>query len=131
MQWLKQAAEGGVPEAQEFLGVMYFMGEHLAQDIALARYWVEKSAAQEFAPAQVILGLLYLDGLNGVAHDPEQGVRLLGKAAAQDNADAQYFIGTMYRDGEYLARDKAQARQWLEKAAMQDHENAIRELNVL
>ena len=47
------------------------------------------------------------------------------KAAEQGQADAQFICGGMYFAGEGTARDKARAKQWIQKAASQtENQNA-------
>ena len=49
-------------------------------------------------------------------------------AAAGGNARAQYRLGLCYRDGNGVLRDKAKAREWLEKAAAQGNTAAAQAL---
>ena len=47
------------------------------------------------------------------------------------DAVCQYQVGMMYHDGEGVAVDFKQARLWLEKAAAQNHPNAVSQLGVM
>ena len=63
---------------------------------------------ETFVPADFVKGLSYME-----------------KAAAKGMAEAQYFVGgAYYRGGLGIEKDEALARQWLELAAAQGHENA-------
>ena len=53
-----QQASNGMPSAQCSLGKRYLNGDGVAKDEALARYWLEKSAAQDNAEAKAALAKL-------------------------------------------------------------------------
>lgn len=73
-------------------------------------------AAQGYAKAQHLLGLLFANG-NGVPQDYVKAGQWWEKAAAQGNAEAQAFLGGLYRDGRGVTQDHVKARLWYEKAA--------------
>ena len=52
-------------------------------------------------------------------------------AAEAGEALSQYQVGMMHFDGRGVAVDYKQARAWLEKAAAQDHPNAVGALGVM
>lgn len=56
---LRAGAEQGDAAAQFKLGVMYRLGQGVAQDDKQAAAWFRKAAEQGLAVAQVNLGLLY------------------------------------------------------------------------
>ena len=49
------ASEKGLPEAQYNLGVMYYQGDGTERDVGEARKLWERSAKQNFQPAQDIM----------------------------------------------------------------------------
>lgn len=51
--------------------------------------------------------------------------------AEQGDANAQNQLGMMFSDGISRPSDYAQAKQWWEKAAAQNHVNAIYHLGLL
>jgi len=57
----KAAAEGGV-EAQNLLGVKYYMGDGVEQDFKEGAKWFRKAADQGNALAQANLGVMYGEG---------------------------------------------------------------------
>jgi len=65
--WIVQAEEGD-PDAQNYIGLLYYLGAGVNRDYGLARAWYEKSAAQGNADAMFNLGLLYDRG-KGVEYD--------------------------------------------------------------
>ncbi|WP_104992636.1 tetratricopeptide repeat protein [Deinococcus sp. NW-56] len=80
------------------------------------------------AQAQLILGLLYLGGLE-VPGNPQRAVVWLMKAAGQKVAEAQYQLGMAYLSGTGLsAPNLVTGVEWLLKAAEQQHPAALAEL---
>lgn len=73
-----------------------------------------------FAPAQSLLGTMYLNG-EGVAQDDAKALILFQKAADQGDADAEFALGILYRHGRGVAEDDALAVAWWTKAAEQAH----------
>lgn len=47
MHWLLKAAERNDPNAQAFLGAMYFRGGAIKKDLVQAYKWINLAAAQE------------------------------------------------------------------------------------
>ena len=119
---LQTQAEHGDASAQ------YRLGQHYAaaQNLAEAKKWYEKAAAQGYAEAAYKLGRLYDDAhdRNKAGQYYETARRQWEKAATAGDADAQYQLGVLYREGLGIAADPAQARAWFEKAAAQGHEAA-------
>lgn len=95
-----------------------------------AKKWLEKSAAQNNATAQFLLGRLYQSG-SGVKQDYVKMRELWEKAAAQGNVDAQAYLGSMYFQGEGVQKDYTKAREYWEKAATQGDERSKKALKIL
>lgn len=55
LHWQQQQASNDYPSAQCSLGIRYLNGKGVAKDESLARYWLEKSAAQNNAEARAAL----------------------------------------------------------------------------
>ena len=64
----KAKAEKGDAEAQNSLGVMYFSGEGVPEDVKEAVKWYSNAAEQGYALAQFYLGNMYRTG-TGVQKD--------------------------------------------------------------
>jgi len=60
--------EKGDPVAQNYIGLLYYLGSGVDRDFKLAHGWYEKSAIQGNADAMFNLGLLYDRG-KGVEYD--------------------------------------------------------------
>ena len=108
----KIKAEAGDIPAQYDLGSLYKKGKGVAQDKVAARGWIQKSAEQGFAQAQMTLADIVLFDTNSPNHKPEAFAWAL-KAANQDYTPAQFWLGFEY----YLAADYGNALIWLNKAA--------------
>jgi TPR repeat protein len=75
-----------------------------------SRVW-QPLAEQGDANAQVLLGILYEEGLRG-PQDSVQAVLWYEKAAAQGNANAQVRLGALYEAGKGVPQDIVQAYKW-------------------
>ena len=58
-------------------------------------------------------------------------VAALKTQAEAGNAEAQYSLGMLHDEGEGVPQDYAEARRWLEKAALQGHAEAQCNLGIL
>ena len=123
--WQERAAQGDA-RVQLWLGSVHANGRMgVAKDEAEAVRWYRKAAEQGNTPAQMQLGMAYING-KGIAKDAAEGVRWLRKAAEQGNALAQLALGGTYINGEGIAKDAAEGVRWLRKAAEQG--NALAQL---
>ena len=112
-----KAVRGDV-DAQLKVGLMYAVGEGVAQNYKKAAKWLLNPAEQGYDLAQFILGEIYATG-RGAAKDYQKAASWYSKAAEQDNADAQYRIGVMYAEGKGVQYNPNKAEMWLRKAAEQ------------
>ena len=85
---------------------MYGYGRGVPQDFTVAAQWLEKSAEQGVAVAQLLLAESYAQGL-GVPKNDEQAVKWYRKAAEQGDADAEYSLGDAYHGGVGVPQDYA------------------------
>ena len=89
-------AKAANPDAEQLLGLMYYMGRGVARDYRQAFFWSQKAAAAGKADAQYVVGAMYYTG-NAVPLDQRQAVMWFHKAAEQGHADAQHALALMYR----------------------------------
>lgn len=68
-QLFKQAAQAGLPDAQNVYGHMLLDGLGGAADATEAQKWIMRAALAGFAPSQARLAALYLEG-RGLPRDP-------------------------------------------------------------
>ena len=117
------------PVAQYLLGYMAEFGVGVPKDLAAARTWLEKSAAQGHPAGQLELGYFLR------AHAPAEAARareLYELAAAQDYAKAKSHLGDLLiveargeRDSTKVAALKQRARSLFEQAAAKGHPFAM------
>ena len=106
-----ELADQGDSEACFKVGEMYQFGSGVAQNYEKAIHWYEKSAEQEYAPAQVSLGLMYENGL-GVQPNDTKAAFWYQKAADNGYAEGQCYLGDMYRDGAGVDKNFNKALEW-------------------
>lgn len=61
LHWLQASADQGYPLAQTSLGVLYYTGEHVPKDLAIAHAWFVKAADHGDVEALVIEGLMSVE----------------------------------------------------------------------
>ena len=116
MELLRQAARGGLVEAQLLIGELLLRGTDVDQDMSEARSWFLKAARQNSAQGQMRIAGLMISGVGG-EKNVEDGVQWLEKAAALDNPKAQFTLGSILIAGEYTSPDDRRAFELFEKAA--------------
>ncbi len=124
MAWYRAEAEAGNAEAQFFLGYGYETGSafgHVGRepspfpvDLAQARHWYGKAAAQQHDRARVRLARLLVAAKGGSA-DPDGARALLEAAAEAGEADAMSLLGFLLSTVE--PPDPVGAYLWLSLAA--------------
>ena len=89
---------------------------------AVAQY--QKSATQQYAPAQNNLGFMYENGL-GVPKDLRQANAWVRKAAENGDQTAQFGLGVVYENGRGVQKNLAQSITWYRKAAEQGYSEGL------
>ena len=115
---LTTAAEQGVVLAQARLGVLYGLGQAVAQDDTEAVRWHRQAAEQGNADAEYYLGLHYYEG-RGIEQDAAQAMAWYTKAAEQGHAQAQFNLGFLYANGTGGEQNDTQTANWYRRAAKQ------------
>jgi len=107
-------ARQGDPEAELYLGKMYYLGQGVLKEPDEATKWFRASAEQGNAEAQFFLGTIYYLPHKDIA----QGLMWLRLSAEQGNQDAQLLLGQAYlQNFKELPFDPVQADMWLRLAA--------------
>jgi hypothetical protein len=119
-----RSAELGHPVSQYNLAMMYSNGESVYVDYQQAVYWFNKSAEQEFPPAQYRLGEMYYFQWGGLPRDLDKAIGLFEKAAKQGDPDARMNLAMLSGTGEGLPLDTEKAFFWLMQAAAGGNESA-------
>ena len=124
---LAPLAAGGSAQAQLRLGQMYWYGQGVKEDNALAFRWFLRAASQGNAEAQVQLANLYVSGLGVPADEPDpdlMAAQWYFGAARQGHPEARYSLALLFLVGKGVQRNDAEALKWMERAAAQGHAEA-------
>ncbi len=118
------AAEGGDPQSQFALGLLYEHGaETIDRNPEQAIFWFEKAGRERIAGACLYLGLKYEYG-NRVKKDLVQAACWYECAARKDWPAAQYFLATMYEKGKGVVQSSFNALVWFGLAAEYEYPGA-------
>ncbi|MGF6780654.1 SEL1-like repeat protein [Paraburkholderia sp. GAS334] len=110
-------AEHGDPKAQNELGRRFSLGKGgVSQDQKQALIWFSKSANQNNAYGQNMVGLLYLNGVS-VTKDYQKALDWFRKSADQGYAEGEANYALMFQNGYGVARDYKISQDWYRKAA--------------
>jgi hypothetical protein len=145
--WLQKAAKAGEPRAEYTLGLLHMSGTGVAKDLDVARHWLSLAATWNIPEARAALVELVKLQVGDADHElrkqAQRGMpaaqyqlakKLLGAsgatpaqlaearsllhaAAGKNHPESAYELGLALRDGIGGARDPAQARTWLQRAA--------------
>lgn len=130
MKWYLRAAEQGLPEAQNNVGLMYAEGLGAPHNDFEAVRWYRLSALQEFAVAQNNLGWMCYQG-RGIERNYGEAARWHRRSAEQALPNAQFNLAAMYEAGFGVDQDLNEAVLWYRKAAEQQHEQAAARVRLL
>jgi TPR repeat protein len=116
---MTKLAGAGDARAQCWLGAMFGQGFGVEKNPDKGREWLRRAAAQNYAPAQQILGAYcQTEGKT------DEALTWWRKAAEQGNAWSQFGLAVSYWQGKGVAEDPAAAAAWARKAAEQNDATA-------
>ncbi len=107
-------AESGCDAECENETVLSSVGK---EDIELLQEAAEKGRPK----AQLVLGLLYLEGRDYLPKDAEKAVKWIKRAADNNMVEAAALLGALYLTGEEVECDYEKACEYLAKAARKGH----------
>ena len=119
---LQASAAQGDAVAQHNLGICYYFGKGVPKDMALAKEFFLKAAAQGFDSAHPEEGS-YINEKD-VPMDSVALVKWCREEAKQGNAAAQFRLGNLYFEGIDIPQNHAKAVKWYRRAAEQGYANA-------
>lgn len=112
------AVAQGDARAQSLLADLYLIGRNVEKNEAEAARLYRLAVAQNNAEAQSGLGVMYEQGVGGIAENDVEAVRLYRLAADQGGALGAANLGNMYLLGRGgLAQSDAEAVRWFQRAA--------------
>lgn len=124
IETIKKMAEHGDADAQNKLGICYYLGlADITKNDEEAVKWFTKAADQGFSKAQSNLAFRYLHG-EGATQNVKLAVNLFEKAAEQGIENAQHELGRCYFEGNGVKRDYKKAVECFSSAAKQGHSDA-------
>ena len=109
-------AEAGDLEAQNYLGVQYYLGLGVPRDLQQALQWYDKAAKQGDPGAQVNYGLMFQ---NGYGTNPDIGAAFMWYYAAyrQGNSTGKRYMNLLAEDNllspNQIDYAKVRARQYI------------------
>ena len=116
VEQMRQLAERGYPYAQHQMGKLYRDGTVVIPDMAAAKEWFLKAAAQEVSASQYALGKIFLSDDSEV-RNPAEGLRWLEVAVQNGSHYAAYRLGKEYLRGEVVKKDVPKALDYLNRSA--------------
>ncbi|MGE4488077.1 MAG: tetratricopeptide repeat protein, partial [Kiritimatiellales bacterium] len=117
LEWCRQAADSGNPDAQYLLGRLYASGEGVPRNYDEALHCYEMSAAGKNADAMFYLGMMYHAGL-GVPKNPDRAVTLYRQAASAGSRGAMFYLANLYRFGRDIEKNSEKGRDTYRKKAL-------------
>jgi predicted aspartyl protease len=123
---LQKRADAGDANAQQSLGMTYFLGNGVNKDTLQAFTWCMKSAEQGNLQAENNVAYMYHVG-EGVTQNDVLCLQWKLKVAQQGVPESEATVGDCFYHGTGTARDILQAIFWYRKAAVQgDNEAKIK-----
>lgn len=125
VEWYAVAARENHSYAQLQYGLCYKCGYGVEKNPGEAAEWFRVSAEQGCARALYELGRSYALG-EGVLQDKVKARQLYAEAAELGDAEAQFAMGNLfYFRANRSYQDNRDAMRWFEKAAAQNHREAL------
>ena len=112
-RWYRLAADRGIVEAMNVLGIAYMRGRGVREDFHAALELFFKAAALGYAPAHYSLGALYYSGLGPLKINAAKAIELFTESANAGHAPAQFAVGQLLLEDNVVEVDKIAAWQWL------------------
>ena len=113
IEWYSKAAQQGSSVAQVRLGLIYYLGEGVEQDMMLAQQWFEKAALQGHPRAFEILGRIYYLG-HGVEQDDVMAFKwfTLARAAGDKSSRAAMEVLSSRMNEVQVAQGEELVAEW-------------------
>ena len=122
LNWLRQAAEAGYPEAMRRLAAYYYYGvDACPQDLKEGFEWYLKAAEAGDANAQYNLGIIHQSGRGGIKIDHSVAFSWFLKSAHNGDSDGMVALARSYLGGEGTSINPEEAALWLTCAEEKRH----------
>ncbi|MBZ5653905.1 MAG: sel1 repeat family protein [Acidobacteriia bacterium] len=113
---VRSLAQHGQVFEQNQMGMVSMLVVGPGYDPAQALKWFEQAARKGYAPAQVNLAVMYINGW-GTQTNYGTALHWLHEAANQNYARADYNLGILYQQGQGVTKDPAEALRYFRKGA--------------
>ncbi|WP_101907611.1 tetratricopeptide repeat protein [Tenacibaculum dicentrarchi] len=98
-----------------YIGIMYYLGEHLEKNYDKSFWWIETAAMNGDTDASSLLGYMYYYG-QGTLVDKQLAFTWLKYSEKNKDNCSQYLLGTMYYYGEVTTVDYKKSAYYMKKA---------------
>jgi len=126
---LLKAAKAGDASAQRDLGLCYYNGDGIKQNIQEGIKWWLKAAENGDSSAQLNMALAY-ENADHVPRDSVQAIKWYRKSAEGGNVDAMKMLGDRYGYGDLVTKDAIEADKWWRLAAENGNKEAANMLGL-
>lgn len=116
-EFVRRAANQGLPAAQYRLAKLHERGVGVARDLTEARTWTERAANGGNTKAMHDLAVFYADGEGG-AQSYAAAAEWFRKAADYGVVDSQYNLAVLYENGLGISPSQGEALYWYEVASL-------------
>lgn len=116
-EFQKKLADSGNAQAQFKLGNMYETGRGVAADQNAAQQWYQKSAAQNFKPANNRLSYMQVKH-SGVKPEHKAWLKTLADDANSGDGEASMILGEMHEQGIGMSKNLVQAQTEYKRATV-------------
>jgi TPR repeat protein len=123
--WYQKAADVENPEAETRLAYLYFAGRGVEKDVRKALALYLKLAKQGRSEAQYGVGVILINGEDGIPADRKKAVSNYYNAAIQGNKNAQFALAELYIQGKGVKKDAEKAVTYLQMSADQGDSDSL------
>lgn len=131
LAYFMRAAQLGVSEAMNYLGIMYEAGDCVEKNPTRAAQWFAKGITTNNKNhfALYNLGRLYYYG-SGIPQSYQQAIAHFLRAAELGNSEAMNYLGIIYENGYSVDINYAKAVEWYLKSINANHKNRLAAFNM-
>lgn len=127
---VKKLAKEGAENGDEVMQYFYYASLKGDDEDKEALEWLQKSADQDYAPAQHALAKFYFTGsMKGIKENKTEAIKWYKKAAENGQVTAMYELGKCAERGYGMVKNIKLARKYYQQAADFGFEDAIDRMN--
>ncbi len=119
-QCFRQSAKLECPDGVNALAMDYIYGEGIMENVSTGKEILQQAIDMGSAKAYLNLGFYCLDGLYGLAENPDMALQCFEAAAKAYEPKAMAWLGYMYMLEDYDFYNTAKAAYWIRRAVELD-----------